>query len=85
MKKMVLLLMAGALFFSSTANAQKRNVKYEYKKYERFDFDSIDVSGDSSSPGDLSISPRFRKKFRNKIPERKNFNSEMKRALDSVR
>ena len=85
MKKMVLLLITGALFFSSAANAQKRNVKYEYKKYERFDFDSIDVSGDSSSPGDLSISPRFRKKFRNKIPERKNFNSEMKRALDSVR
>ena len=60
-------------------------VKYVYKKYEKFDFDSIDVSGNQSSPGDLSISPRFQKRFRNKIPERKNFNKEMKRALDSLR
>ncbi len=75
-----------ALFIISPfALAQKKNVKYVYKKYEKFDFDSIDVTGNQASPGDLSISPRFQKKFRNKIPERKNFNKEMKRALDSLR
>jgi len=73
------------LMISFSLFAQKKNVKYEYKKYEKFDFDSIDVSGNQSSPGDLSISPRFTKKYRNKIPERKNFNQEMKRALDSIR
>jgi hypothetical protein len=73
------------LFLIPMAFAQKKNVKYEYKKYEKFDFDSIDVAGNQSSPGDLSISPRFTKKYRNKIPERKNFNGEMKRALDSIR
>ena len=70
------------------AFCQKSNNKkiyYEYKKYEKFDFGAIDVEGGTSSPGDLSISPRFRKKFRNKIPERKQFNNEMKKALDSVR
>jgi hypothetical protein len=73
------------LTFSVCVFAQKKNVKYEYKKYEKFDFDTIDVTGNETSPGDLSISPRFTKKYRNKIPERKNFNREMKRALDSIR
>jgi hypothetical protein len=62
----------------------KTKKKYEYKKYERFDFEALDVEGNNTSPGDLSIGPRFKKKFRNKIPERKNFNREMKRAIDSV-
>lgn len=74
-----------ALAAATAAFGQKPKVKYEYKKHETFDFETLDIAGDSSSPGDLSISPRFRKKFRNKIPERKNFNDEMKRALDSVR
>ncbi|MBC75250.1 MAG: hypothetical protein CME64_04475 [Halobacteriovoraceae bacterium] len=74
-----------ALALSFNVSAKKGKVKYQYKKHEVFDFEALDVAGDSSSPGDLSISPRFRKKFRNKIPERKTFNKEMKRALDSVR
>lgn len=70
--------------FSISAFA-KKNIKYEYKKYEKFDFSAIDVEGGGSSPGDLSISPRFRKRFRNKIPERKSFHREMKLAIDTVR
>lgn len=73
------------LLFSFAGFGQKKNVKYKYKKHEKFDFEALDVHGDTSSPGDLSISPRFRKKFKNKIPERQNFNTEMKRALDTVR
>lgn len=71
--------------FSFSVFSKEKKVNYEYKKYEKFDFSAIDVEGGSNSPGDLSISPRFRKKFRNKIPERKQFHNEMKRALDSVR
>jgi len=70
--------------FSAFAKKDK-NIKYEYKKHESFDFNTLDVSGNLGSPGDLSISPRFRKRFKNKIPERKNFKREMKTALDSVR
>ena len=69
----------------STFAAKSKKVNYEYKKFEKFDFSAIDVEGGGASPGDLSISPRFRKKFRNKIPERKAFHREMKRALDTVR
>lgn len=73
------------LLVSMTAFSQKKKVNYEYKKYEKFDFSSIDVEGSLSSPGDLSINSRLRKKFRNLIPERKNFNKELKRNLDIIR
>lgn len=82
MKRLIILI---ALALSVSGHAAKGKVKYQYKKYERFDFNAIDVEGEQGSPGDLSVANRFRKKFRNKIPERKNFNKEMKRALDNVR
>ena len=70
----------------STAFAEdKKNIRYEYKKYEKFDFDEIGVEGEAGSPGDLSISPRLRNEFRNKLPERENFNREMKKAIEGIR
>ncbi len=77
-----------ALFLVSLtvlAEDSKSNIRYEYKKYEKFDFDEIGVEGEAGSPGDLSISPRLRKEFRNKLPERENFNQEMKKAIDGIR
>lgn len=74
------------LITMSSAFAQnKGNVRYEYKKFEKFDFDEIGVEGEAGSPGDISISPRLRKEFKNKLPERQNFNNEMKKAIDGIR
>jgi len=74
------------IFFVTSAMAEdKKNIRYEYKKYEKFDFDEIGVEGEAGSPGDLSISPRLRNEFRNKLPERENFNREMKKAIDGIR
>ena len=74
------------LFISLCAFAQEKgNVRYEYKKFEKFDFDEIGVEGEAGSPGDISISPRLRKEFTNKLPEKKNFNKEMKKAIDGIR
>lgn len=73
------------MIISQSAFAQKKKVKYEYKKYEKFDLGTMNIAGDNSSPGDLSISPRFRKNFRNKLPLRKNFNKEMIKAIDTVK
>ncbi len=81
---MRLLLIFLLMMTIQTSFAQKKRIKYKYKKYERFDFDALDVQASASSPGDLTIGPRFKRKFRNKIPERKNFHPEMKKALDSV-
>lgn len=73
------------LSFSVFSEGPRPNVRYEYKKFEKFDFDEIGVEGEAGSPGDISISPRLRKEFRNKLPERKNFNKEMKKAIDGIR
>ncbi len=74
------------ILFSTTLLAQdKKSVRYEYKKYEKFDFEEIGVQGEAGSPGDISISPRLRNEFRNKLPERVNFNKEMKKAIDGIR
>jgi hypothetical protein len=77
----VLVLLSAA----AQAQAPKANVRYEYKKYEKFDFDEIGVEGEAGSPGDITISPRLRKEFRNKLPERPDFNKEMKKAIDGIR
>lgn len=73
--------------FSTVAFAQKTapNVRYEYKKFEKFDFDEIGVEGEAGSPGDISISPRVRNEFRNRLPERQDFNREMKKAIEGIR
>jgi hypothetical protein len=63
----------------------KKNVRYEYKKFEKFDFDEIGVEGEAGSPGDLSVSPRLRNEFKNKLPERHDFNKEMRKAIDVIR
>lgn len=73
------------MFFTSAFAQTKGNVRYEYKKFEKFDFEEIGVEGEAGSPGDISISPRLRKEFANKLPERKNFNKEMKKAIEGIR
>lgn len=74
------ILVAGSAFAQ-----EKGKVRYEYKKFEKFDFDEIGVEGEAGSPGDISISPRLRKEFKNKLPERQNFNKEMKKAVEGIR
>lgn len=74
------------VLFSISAFAEdKKNVRYEYKKFEKFDFEEIGVEGEAGAPGDLSISPRLRNEFKNKLPERINFNREMRKAIDIIR
>ncbi|MFA5583781.1 MAG: hypothetical protein WDA09_06165 [Bacteriovoracaceae bacterium] len=73
-----------ALVVSFSAFSQ-RNVNYEYKKYEKFDFSEISVEGVAGSPGDISVSPRLRKEFQNKLPDRPNFNREMQKSLEAIR
>lgn len=82
MKALVLIL----IFVSLNSFAQdKKNVRYEYKKFEKFDFDEIGVEGEAGAPGDISVSPRLRNEFKNKLPERSDFNKEMKKAIDGIR
>lgn len=60
-------------------------VIYEYRKFEEFDFDAIDIEGNVLAPGDLSIQQRYKKSFRNKIPERKEFNRAIEKSIDTLK
>ena len=73
------------IFSSTVLMAQEKKVIYEYKKLEKFDFDAISVEGEAGIPGDLSINPRLRKEFQNQLPERPNFNKEIKQAIEGLR
>lgn len=72
------------LFFVTNINIYAKPSKkiiYKYKKYESFDFEKMSIDGTASSPGDLSINPRFNLKFKNNLPEKPNFTNEL---LDSM-
>ena len=82
----ILFAMMVLLSFQVMAEEAKSNsIRYEYKKFEKFDFDEIGVEGEAGSPGDLSITPRARNEFRNKLPERTNFNREIKKSVEVIR
>lgn len=72
---------------SSSVWAQKPDKKiiYEYKKFEKFDFEEIGVQGESGAPGDLSVSPSVRKDYQNRLPERRDFHKEMRKAASGIR
>jgi len=83
MKKFaVLLILLPLIGFSQS---QKGKVTYKYKKYEKFDFEDLVIEGEIGSPGDLSIAPRYQRKFKNPLPYRKNFNFEMRKAAERIR
>jgi hypothetical protein len=71
--------------FSLGLFAQAKKINYEYKKFEKFDLEEIGVEGESGAPSDLSINPRLRKEFRNMLPERPNFNKEIKKSIEGIR
>ena len=68
--------------FSSLA---KEKIIYKYKKYEKFDFDALNVDGEKGGFGDLSLLERNQKKFKYRLPYRKNFYYEMRKAVARVR
>lgn len=64
---------------------QEKKIIYKYKKYEKFDFDELSVEGEGGSPGDLSITPRFQKQFKNKLPSKPTFSTEIRKSIERVR
>lgn len=81
-----------ALFFISLSFTvfgqqitKEPKVVYKYKKYEKFDFEDLVIEGETGGPGDLSVSSRFQKQFKNKLPYRKNFNAEIRKGIERVR
>jgi len=84
----VLILICSLFFFAVNAKelkGAKVNVIYKYKKYQKFDFEDLVIEGETGSPGDLTVGTRFQRKFRNKLPYRKNFNAEIRKGIERIR
>ncbi|MCO4792511.1 MAG: hypothetical protein KC493_02270 [Bacteriovoracaceae bacterium] len=64
---------------------EKNRIKYKYKKYQKFDFEDMVIEGETGSPGDLSIVPRYQTRFKNRLPYRKNFNAEIRKGVERIR
>lgn len=62
-----------------------KKVMYTYKQFEKFDFDDLNIEGDTGAPGDLSISPIHETRFTNRLPYRKSFTVEIKKGIERVR
>lgn len=75
----------GSFHVHAQSEDGKKKVKVKYRKNEKFDLDELSIEGDGSSPGDLSITNRYRSQFRNKLPHRHNFNPELRNAVESIR
>lgn len=69
----------------SQDDKQKPKPIIKYKKKQAFDLDALDITGDQSAPGDLSIDPRIQKSFSNKLPYRSNFHPEIKKSVDVIK
>lgn len=82
----ILILLSGLINFSlGFAQTPEEKIVYKYKKYQKFDFEDLVIEGEVGAPGDLSISPRFQKRFKHKLPYRKNFNDRIKQAIVKIR
>lgn len=96
MKKLVLcfFLLLGAAYAKDNKLIKKevvqttegdQEIRYEYKKHEKFDFEDIQIEGESGAPGDLSILTRHQQEFKNRLPYRKNFNAEIRKSVERIR
>lgn len=86
MKLLIILLFTFSIpTYSQKGDVQVPKIIYKYKKYQKFDFEDLVIEGETGSPGDLSIIPRYQRKFKNKLPYRKNFNAEIRKSVERIR
>ena len=92
MKTMLALLLLSSSLYAQQDFADGQETKvgnkkviYTYKQYEKFDFDDLNIEGDTGTPNDLSISPIHEKRFTNRLPYRRSFTLEIKKGIERVR
>jgi hypothetical protein len=69
----------------SDAWGQEEKVIYQYKKYEKFDLGNLEVKGQLIAPGDISVRERERRRFEMDLYTRKEFDSFIKKDVESLR
>jgi hypothetical protein len=86
--KILLFVFITAMSFSSIAKDDKPETKkviYTYKQFEKFDFDDLNIDGESGAPNDISVSPIHEKRYTNRLPYRRSFVMEIRKGIERVR
>ena len=83
--KNIIMIVAVSLIGLSSLAQKKERIIYKSKKFEEINLGEIKVDGELGSPGEISISQRHLKKFKNKLPHKPNFNLEMMKGLERIR
>ena len=69
----------------NTAMAQKKNIVYKYKEYEKFDLGDLEIKGNIIAPGDISVKERRRKVFERKLLRKTHFDRLIMREIKFLR
>ena len=83
MFKIILILLSFILL--SNAFCEEQKVIYQYKKYEKFDLGNLEVKGQLIAPGDISVRERERRRFELDLFNRQDFDSFIKKDVESLR
>ena len=82
---LLFILLVPTAFAEKELQGSKLNIIYKYTKYQKFDFEDLIIEGETGSPGDLTVGSRYQRKFKNKLPYRKNFNAEIRKGIERIR
>lgn len=82
--KIVVTLMVCTLSFTLLAE-EKREVIYQYKKYEKFDLGALEVDGELMTGGDISVRERERERFHLDLFIRRHSKDLSKKDMDTIR
>jgi hypothetical protein len=82
---MKILICVLGIYLMPTAWGQEEKIIYQYKKYEKFDLGNLEVKGQLIAPGDISVRERERRRFEVDLYSRKDFDSFIKKDVESLR
>lgn len=74
-----------SFYIIAEARGEEQQVIYQYKKYEKFDLGNLEVKGQLIAPGDISVRERDRRRFELDLYTRKDFDSFIKKDVESLR
>jgi hypothetical protein len=83
MFRIILILLSFTLL--SNAFCEDQKIIYQYKKYEKFDLGNLEVKGQLIAPGDISVRERERRRFELDLFNRQDFDSFIKKDVESLR
>jgi hypothetical protein len=84
---MILILSIVMSLFYTNVHAQEtdKNVRYEYKKYEKIDLGNLEVRGELIAPGDITVREAERQRFMMQMYERTQFDDFINKEIELVR